>query len=180
VVLRDIRWEDDEALLRIIGDQAGTRVSYLEGTLELMSPSARHELLKKSIARLLEVYALEKDVALTGAGSMTLRKRARRRGAEPDECYFVGRPARGAPDLAVEVALSSPLLDEEALYAGLGVRELWVWEDGALRVLRLKGERYVRARKSGVLPALDLAHLSSFVEREDQTGAVRAYRDSLR
>lgn len=36
------------------------RVTYLEGQLEIMSPSRSHEMLKKLIARLLEAYAEEK------------------------------------------------------------------------------------------------------------------------
>ncbi|MCI0570758.1 MAG: Uma2 family endonuclease [Myxococcaceae bacterium] len=180
MTLWDIRWKDYEAILRMLGDQAGVRVSYLRGILEFMSPSERHESLKKMIARLLEMYALEHDIELVGKGSMTIRKREKERGAEPDECYFVNRTARGFPDLAIEVVLSHGAIDKFELYAGLGVKELWLWEDGTLHVYRLRGERYARARKSHLLPELDLSHLARFVEREDQTRAVREYRDSLR
>jgi len=37
--------------------ETGTRVTYLQGKLELMSRSINHELLKKMLARLLEAYA---------------------------------------------------------------------------------------------------------------------------
>lgn len=51
------------------GEQSGTRVAYLHGELELMSPSIKHELLKKMLARLLEAYAEERGIELNGYGS---------------------------------------------------------------------------------------------------------------
>jgi hypothetical protein len=60
------------------------------------------------------------------------------------------------------------------------VKELWIWEAGALHIYRLRRGRYTRSARSGLLPELDLAHLSRFIERPDQTRAVREYRDSLR
>ena len=39
---------------------------------------------------------------------------------------------------------------------------------------------YERRRQSQVFPDLDLAELASFIDTEDQSGAVRRYRDALR
>lgn len=50
------------------GEQSGTRVAYLHGELELMSPSIKHELLKM-LARLLGSYAEERGIELNGYGS---------------------------------------------------------------------------------------------------------------
>ena len=41
------------------GESSATRVTYLEGELELMSPSFDHETLKKTLGRLIEAYAEE-------------------------------------------------------------------------------------------------------------------------
>lgn len=179
ITLFDIRWEHFESMLQMVEGQRGLRLTYLEGTLEFMSPSVQHGLIQKLIARLLEVYALERDIELIGAGSATLKKRSARRGAEPDECYFLDRE-RGTPDLAIEVVLSKGVIDKLAVYAGLGVKELWIWEAGTLQVHRLRRGRYTRTVRSGLLPELDLAHMARFIERPDQTRAVREYRDSLR
>src|SRR5438309_1935317 len=81
---------------------AGVRMTYLEGTLELMSPSDLHETLKTILARLLEAWAEEAGVELQGAGSTTYRREALERGLEPDECYFVDEKG-GVPDIAMEV-----------------------------------------------------------------------------
>ena len=59
-------------------------MTYLEGSLEIMSPSRRHEVEKKQIARLLELFCLERDIPLYGYGSTTFRKEEHERGLEPD------------------------------------------------------------------------------------------------
>lgn len=187
VVLRGVGWSDYEALLAIRGDERpGVRLYYLEGDLELMSPSHMHEWLKTTLARLLEAYADETGIELTGYGSLTMRRVRKERGAEPDECYVIG-PARGRdprPDLAIEVVWTSGGLDKMAIYAGLGVRELWVCRTHkkkvAVEVLALRRGRYVTVSRSRLLPGLDPSVLAKFLEGESQTRAVRGFRATLR
>jgi Uma2 family endonuclease len=83
VILGGIDWSQFETFLTIRGDRAGVRVTYLEGQLEIMSPSQRHEMLAKLIARLLEAYADEKGLVFEGYKSMTLRAAPELRGIEP-------------------------------------------------------------------------------------------------
>jgi len=87
VVLRAMAWQDFEALLAIRGDRSGVRMYYLDEEIELASPTKIHEERQKTLARLLEIWAMESDVALNGFGSWTLKKELREAGAEPDECY---------------------------------------------------------------------------------------------
>src|SRR4051812_4062010 len=82
-VLYGVSWERYEALRELLDDVPGLRMTYLEGTLEIMSPSRTHERVKTLVGRLIELYALEKDISLYGYGSMTFRKRAKERGLEP-------------------------------------------------------------------------------------------------
>ena len=108
VVLHGVSWKQYEAIEDALEHVPGARLIYLEGALEIMTKSAEHELIRKCVARLVEVYAEERGLSLNGAGEMTLKKRAKKRKLEPDECYFVGpRRGRTIPDLAIEVALSS-------------------------------------------------------------------------
>ncbi len=168
--------------MRDLLDEAGSgvRLTYLEGTLEIMSPSRDHESLKTLLARLLEAWADETGVELEGLGSTTFRKEARARGLEPDECYCVGEVG-DLPDLAIEVVVSSALLDKLDVYAGLGIGEVWVLKDEVLQVYRLSSGAYLVQSTSDCLPGLDLAHLASFVRvGEKQSTAVRAYRAELR
>ncbi|XXU46784.1 Uma2 family endonuclease [Sorangium sp. So ce1014] len=161
-------------------DTPGLRMTFCEGTLELMRPSIDHEATKKSIARLIEIFALERDVPLHGYGSTTFRREAKARGLEPDECYCVGEPLKEFPDIAIEVVLTSGGLDKLSVYSGLGVREVWFWERDAFQLHALRGEAYEAIATSELLPDLDLAALARFVRWPDQHAAVKAFRSWLR
>ena len=180
ILLSGVSWRKYEALLKLLGeDYPGIRVAYLEGELEIVSTSRRHELLKTMTARLIEIYALELDVPLNGFGSATFRKRAKQRGIEPDECYIVGED-KPSPDIAFEVILSPPRIDHLVIYEGLGVREVWFWRRGEFFIHGLTPKGYEPRARSAFLPDLDFARLIPYVERPDQTPAVREFCDSLR
>jgi len=134
-------WAQFEAILEARGERAAPRITYLEGELEPMNPGPSHERIKTVIARLLELWALECDVVIEGVGSWTLRREDKARGVEPDECYFVGRTDGDAPDLAIEVVWSHGSIDKLGVYGPLGVRELWIWEEGRVKIHALRGER---------------------------------------
>jgi Uma2 family endonuclease len=180
VVLHGISWRD-YCVLRDLLDGPGVRMTYLEGALEIMRPSRLHEDVKKRIARLLELYALERDVPLQGYGSTTFRLEAKARGLEPDECYVVGKPqSEGFPDLAIEVAVATGGIDKLEVYRGLRVREVWVWVEGRIHVYLLGAEGYEERARSEVVPGIDLDAMARFIDEPDQHGALKAYRDSLR
>jgi len=179
VILNGIDWWQFETFLAIRGDRAGVRVTYLEGQLEIMSPSRTHEMLKKSIARLLEAYAEEKGLVFEGYGSLTMRNPAELRGLEPDECYAVGA-AKDSPDLAVEVIWTQGGIDKLEVYRGLGVREVWIWKKEELTAYELRGDAYVEIPRSVVIPGLTPSFLRGFLDCETQTEAVRQLREALR
>lgn len=183
-VLHGVPWSAYVALRDALDDHSGLKMTYLRGALELMCPSVLHEDAKKIIARLVEVWAMERDVDLRGFGGATFRHEAKERGLEPDECYKLGKlDEEGVPDIAIEVIVTSALVDKMAVYAGLGVPEVWEWRPNAKAIVvhRLIGERYERRDRSEVLPQLDLAELSQFVQPgESQTRLVKQYQAALR
>jgi Uma2 family endonuclease len=183
VVLRAMSWQDFEALLAIRGDRAGVRMYYLDGEIEIVSPTKIHEGRKTTLARLLEIWAMESDVSLNGFGSWTLKKELREAGAEPDECYIVGDAAeQDVPDLAIEVEWSRVTgLSKPEIYRRLGIRELWTLKsDGRLVVRILEKGEWVERPRSKLFPKLDLVWLLSFLDLTPQSKAVRALRDELR
>lgn len=182
VRLHDVSWEDYERILAIRGDRSAPRISYLEGELEIMSPSRDHEAIKSLLGRLVEVWCLVHDVEFSTVGSWTVKDREVERGAEPDECYLFGEhdPAAVRPHLALEVVWTSGGIDKLEIYRLLGVGEVWYWEDGVLTVHVLEGDTYREAPASRVLPALDLQQLASFLDRPTTSEAMRAYRAALR
>jgi Uma2 family endonuclease len=183
-VLHGVPWGTYVALRDALDDQSGLKMTYLKGALELMCPSMLHEDAKTIIGRLLEVWAMERDLDLRGFGGTTFRREAKERGLEPDECYKLGKLEEDdVPDVAIEVIVSSGLVDKMAVYAGLGVPEVWEWRPSSLRIVvhRLNGDAYERRDRSELLPELDLALLSSFVQPgENQTRLAKAYQAALR
>lgn len=176
VVLDDVPW-DYYWRTREEFD-AAVRITYDSGRMEIMTPmSPGHEGKKRLIARLIEMWAIERDVPLTSLGSITLAREDLAKGAEPDECYYLqteAPPSEGhvldlsihnAPDLAIEVDLASLSVNKEPIYAALGVIELWRWDKDELRIRRLRTDRsgYDDASSSGVLPDLPVQALAGHI-----------------
>lgn len=177
-LLSGITWEQYEALRDLL-DQSGLRMTYLEGLLELFMPSEKHERIKKTLARLLEQYATEKNIRLYGYGSSTYRKQAKQRGLEPDECYYLDTK-KEVPDIAIEVVVTSGLVDKLAVYQGLGVTEVWIWQDDQLKIHHLKQSGYEQLTTSELLPDLDLVLLTPCIAIADQHDAITTFRDALK
>ena len=72
VFLHDISWNDYERLLRMRGDHSAPRISYLEGEVEIMSPSRTHEGIKSLIGCLVEAYCLERGIRFQPLGGVDL------------------------------------------------------------------------------------------------------------
>ncbi len=181
IVLRDVTWADYQRLLEIRGERAVPRLTYLEGVLELMTPSRSHESLKSMIGRLVEAWCLEHDVAVSPYGSWTLESKETDRGVEPDECYVLGEAAEPErPDLAIEVVWSAGRIDKLEVYRKLGVREVWIWKDGAVQVFALRDANYASTPVSELFPGLDLPALLRFVDMKPMTRAVTEHRAALR
>ena len=116
----------DERLLAMRGDRSAPRIAYLEGEIEIMSPSRTHEGIKSMIGCLVEAYCLERDIPFSAYGSWTLQAQDRSRGAEPDECYVFGgssapKGESESPHLAIEVVWTSGRIDKLDIYRKLGV-----------------------------------------------------------
>jgi Uma2 family endonuclease len=181
IVLHNVPWSHFEVQLALRGDASTPRMAYLDGALELMSPSKGHERTKSYLGRLVEVFAIEREFVLSPYGAWTLKGAPELAGAEPDECYIIGPDQdQERPDLVIEVVWTSGSLDKLEIYRRLKIREVWVWRDGALSVHVLSDGHYRVVASSAVLPTLDLGLLCSFLDRRSATEAMRGFRDALR
>lgn len=183
VVLQDVPWDLYERLLKLRGESSVPRMTYLDGALELMSPSRNHDLIKTCLARLVEAWAEERGIAITGLGSWTLRQKKKKRGLEPDECYLIGEPFDDedrVPDLALEVAFPRWKISKLDVYQGLGVREVWVWRSRRIHLYSLSENGYTEIEKSAALAGIDTVLLARLCEQLNQSAAVRDLREALR
>lgn len=177
-----ISWHQYEVLLAKLGDRAGYRVTYLEGVLEILSPSRRHEGIKKRIGNLLEVYFEETNTEYFPLGSTTFRRQEKRGGKEPDESYCIGSE-KEIPDLAIEVVLTSGGVDDLAVYQKLGVTEVWFWEIDRFSIYHLREKEdnlfYVAIAQSELLSNLDLEMLATYVKHPNPLSAIKEFRQRI-
>lgn len=182
-----VTWEVYEALLAKLEDNSHYRVTYLDGVLEIVSPSIRHEKLKKRLAALVETHLDEKGFQYTPMGSPTVKKQLKLAGAEPDECYSIGEE-KDIPDLAIEVIITSGSIDKLAIYRRLGVTEVWFWEINRLRLYRLREETpskflethgYEEITSSEFLPELNISLLEECTLISDHVLAKREFKQRM-
>ncbi len=167
-LLNNIDWAGYEKLLELFGDH-GPRMSYLDGMVELMSPGPIHEEFSYVLGRMVTILTIELNIPAKGQGSTTFRRRDRERGLEPDGCFYLaslgsfrGRDLKTLdplppPDLVIEVEVTSPLLDKLDIYAGLGVPEIWRYNQEGLTILCLQPDgQYLPEARSRAFPFLPI------------------------
>lgn len=181
ILLSDVTWEQYETLLSMFGDRTYLRLNYLQGILEIMTTSLEHEMIKKMIARLLELYALEKDIDLFSCGSATFKNQAKARGLEPDESYCIGT-RKDLPDLAIEIVITSGGIDKLEIYKGLQIKEIWFWEvdKKQLTFYQLHNNKYQKIDQSYFFPELDLQDFSNYVNPLEEPKMIKSFLKHIR
>jgi hypothetical protein len=66
------------------------------------------------------------------------------------------------------------------VYKGLGVSEVWLWQEGKLREQKLQANAYMSALRCTLLPDLDLDLMAEYIRPEDEPQAVKAFRNIIR
>ena len=152
-----------------------------------MSPSLIHEKLKKRLATLVEFYLLKKRIKHTPMGSPTVKKRLKRAGAEPDECYCIGEE-KSIPDLAIEVVITSGTIDKLETYRRLEVTDVWMWKVNRLTLYHLREETpskflqthgYEQINLSELLPDLNIPLLEQCAMISDQIQAIDEFEEGM-
>jgi Uma2 family endonuclease len=180
ILLEGVPWERYEQLSACFPDSRAPRITYVDGSLEIMSPvGPDHENWKETICYLLEAYLDIKTIRFYGRGAFTLTEPGRA-GGEPDASFCIGTD-KPVPDLVVEVVDTSDALSKLPLYGALNIPEVWLWRRGALEIHVLDQAQgtYGRSPASRLLPELDVELLAKHVRMPDQYDAVRAFRQAI-
>ena len=186
-VTTGLNWQMYETLLAKLEDNSHYRVTYIDGILEIVSPSIRHENLKKRLAILIERYLYLKRIRFSPMGSSTIKKQIKQAGVEPDECYSIGEK-KNIPDLAIEVIITSGSIDKLEIYRRLGVTEVWVWQINRLKLYHLREETpshfletygYEQITSSELLPELKIALLEECVQISDDIEAIDQFEQGI-
>ncbi|MEM9538777.1 MAG: Uma2 family endonuclease [Cyanobacteria bacterium P01_E01_bin.42] len=180
ISLCNISWKQYETLVTTLSPYPILRLSYNAGDLEIMTNSPLHETVKSLIRRLLEIYALERNLDFYSYGSTTFRNEAAARGLEADESYCLGE-RREVPDLAIEVVVTSGGINKLDIYQGLEVQEVWFWQENHITLYQFIDSTtgYREIQRSQLLPHLDLNLLCQFIDPAREPQMIRAYRQAL-
>jgi Uma2 family endonuclease len=195
--LSAVDWRTYSQFLRIFAERPGYRLTYDRGELEIMSPLLEHDKDGRFLGRLAVTLTEELGLPVIGGGSVTMRRRGKQRGLEPDDCFWIGNAARMAgrrrldlrrdppPDLAIEADVTHSSLNRLKIYSVLRVPEVWrlIGDTLTFLVLGLNGE-YQQAAFSRSFPMVTPADLLVFLqqvrEAPDQNAVVREFRAWIR
>jgi len=184
----DIGWEEYEQLLDQLGEGSHFRISYDQGRLEIRSPSAKHEKYKNLLHDLVLILSDELDQEVLSYGSTTLKLKPGRKGAEGDDCFYIQHASEigekdqldltrdPPPDLVVEIDLTHDSSGKFAIYASLGVPEIWRYDGSRFSIWQLADQAYAPAPFSLAFPFLAAEHLAEFVANSETQGRKQARR----
>jgi Uma2 family endonuclease len=101
---------------------------------------------------------------------------AKRRGAKPDTSFCIGTD-KSKPDIAIEVVLPRGGIDKLAIYKGLGIADVWFWQQGCFSVYHLQADdTYALCERSQILSDLDLECLATYGQHPEPLDAIFAFR----
>jgi Uma2 family endonuclease len=195
IVLKNISWQTYESLVKELAEQPGIRLTYDRGTLEIMTPLDLHEGNNKILGRFVETVTEELNVEIRSLGSRTCKREDLARGLEPDQCYYIENESLirnvkqidlneyPPPDLAIEIDITSSSINRMALYASLGVPELWRYDGSHLIFYQLEGQQYVECEVSPHFPFLSPSEIIRFLETQEnvgETSMIRGFRQWVR
>jgi Uma2 family endonuclease len=189
MTVRDVTWEQFEAILEE-REAAGirTRIAYIQGTLEIMSPLPIHErphrIIGYIVTTLLDVQGRDWE----DFGSTTFKKKAKAAGLEPDTCFYIQNAEKvrdlkridmsvdPPPDLAIEADVTS--LTSLDIYEALEVPEVWIYTEEKFTINVLTDGKYVESSTSPTFPDLPILELiPQSVDRAFTEGSSKMLRE---
>jgi Uma2 family endonuclease len=170
----------------------GVKITFNRGEIELMSPKIQHEQPHFRLGLIVVVLAEQLGLQLRNAGATTLRREKAEQGLEADESFYIAHAPEvlgvrdidltkhPPPDLVIEVDLTSSSVPKEAIYAPMGVPELWRYEDDGVTIRLLQSDgTYETAPRSRAIPPVTAADLTRLLVEgvdEDEVTFLRRCR----
>jgi Uma2 family endonuclease len=198
LILSGVDWRTYTRLLRAFEERPNVRLTYDRGTLEIMSPLYKHDHDAEMLGQFVRIMTEELDTTLAAGGSVTLRRRKKMRGLEPDRCYWIANEPRirgkddidlridPPPDLAIEVDATHSSLPRVSIYETLGVPELWRLHNKVLTFRALGADgHYAQCGDSPTFAAIrltpaDLMHFLAMRNTQDDNAITRQFRAWVR
>jgi len=177
----DRTWEQFKHIQKGLEGSPGVRLAFYDGVVEILMPGQAHEIFRKIIGFLLEMFFFEKGINVVPTGSVT-QEQDGEASAQADESYCFG-VAKPIPDLSIEVIFTSGSVAKLKRYQALRVPEVWFWQDGLLTLYRLRDGGYRQIERSQFLELaeLDLALFTRCILMGETSwlGAATEFRKGL-
>ncbi|MDQ3653372.1 MAG: Uma2 family endonuclease [Acidobacteriota bacterium] len=176
IIMQGVSWATYEQLLADFVDSHAAHFAFDSGTLEIMSPSPKHEKPNRTIAMLIELVAGEMEVDIENLGSTTFKREDIAKGFEPDSCFYVAHAELARrkdeidlmidppPDLVIEIDITHPSLDKFPIFAAFGVPEVWRYDGVRVRFYTLIDRQYAAQTTSLIFPSLTAAAVTELLE----------------
>ncbi len=189
VVLRGLSWEGYLQILDALPECRNARLTYDDGVLEITVPLEDHEFSGRLIERFILTLVELMGLRIKTMGSTTMNYAGLKKGAEPDNAYYIQNQQRvkgrnvdfsqdPPPDLVVEVDITHTDIAKNQVYASLGVAEFWRFNGRVWRIYQLQDGVYGEVEVSPTFPQIPKVQLYRFLElaKEDEIEAVQALR----
>jgi Uma2 family endonuclease len=173
-VLDGISWTGYTALRKAL-DGRRIFLSYIDGTLEIMTVSLEHERYKTKFHLLVFCLAQHFGKDVESAGSVTQHRKDLKKGVESDDCYYIASLDRirgkkrldlhrdPPPDLSVEVDVTHSSQLRMRIFAAIKIPEVWRFDGRRLEVNVLVNGDYEERDESPTFPGIPIAKLVKFV-----------------
>jgi Uma2 family endonuclease len=178
VILSDVDWETyDQFVQETMDIIVNPRFYYEKETLLIMPLTAEHESVNRVIASLVDILAEEFQINSRCLGSATYQRKDIQRGFEPDSCFYFEneQKIRGvkrldmtihpAPDLIIEVDITSLATNRQSIFAAFGVPEIWRFDGEKMQILQMENDKYVEIKNSLALPKVTDEVLTDFLNK---------------
>ena len=136
-------WAHFKLIQKGCEQNSGTRLFYLDGTIEILMTGRSHELFSHLIGNLLSFFLACQGIDFFPFGTADQEKEGIA-ASQPDQSYCFGT-VKPIPDLSIEVVFTSGGVAKLQRYKAIGVPEVWFWEDGTLTgsaiMCRMKNNR---------------------------------------
>jgi Uma2 family endonuclease len=155
-----------------------------------MSPLPAHERPHRIIADIVKALLDAQNKSWEDFGSTTFKK-PKWAGLEPDTCFYIENAVRvrshlrmdmavdPPPDLAIESDVTSKTTMEA--YEVIGVPEVWLYENGKLKIYLLQSDGYIETVNSLIFPDINLVEMiPRLVQQAFQKGTSQMLRELRR
>ena len=174
-LLYNIPWEGYRSFLHVLEENA-VRLTYDQGTLELMRASFFRERYKVLVARVVNVLTEERETRVVAMGSTTFNRESLECGVDPDLSYYFSNAGRitdwdhidlevdPPPDLTVEIDLTNEARGRLRVFAALKIPEVWRFDGERLEVLKFQAVGdYQIVPQSEIFPWVSMEGIARFL-----------------